>query len=304
MGTAKAAATPWREGPFRTRQPGLVFGTMYEDAGIELRAFAPQSRVFCIAAAGCTARALAAAGHSVTAVDINPQQIAYAQARAAGHPPQRGSVDRLMVRGRQLMTLCGWTRARLTEFLALSDTAEQLDYWDRCLDTRRWRMVLDTLLTPRLLGSRYAQAMLEALPRDFGRQMRERLRRGWGRHGNKDNPYAAALLLGAPPAEHGMPQLPIQFACAEAAEYLESCLPNSFDAFTVSNITDGASPSYQRRLFAAIEGAAAAKAVVVTRTFAQQADSTSGGRVEDWTAFDRSLLWDCVAVRRMGGGDA
>jgi methylase of polypeptide subunit release factors len=37
--------------------------------------FKPQSRVFAIAGAGCTARALAAAGHFVTAVDINARQL-------------------------------------------------------------------------------------------------------------------------------------------------------------------------------------------------------------------------------------
>jgi len=66
---------------------------MYEDSGIELRAFKPQSRVFCIASAGCTARALAAAGHEVTAVDINPMQLAYAKSRAAGEPAQVGSAS-------------------------------------------------------------------------------------------------------------------------------------------------------------------------------------------------------------------
>jgi hypothetical protein len=52
--------------PFRGRSSQLLFGAMYEDPAIELEAFPPQSRVFSIASAGCTARALAAAGHDVT----------------------------------------------------------------------------------------------------------------------------------------------------------------------------------------------------------------------------------------------
>jgi S-adenosylmethionine:diacylglycerol 3-amino-3-carboxypropyl transferase len=68
-------STAWRRGPFRLRPRGPIFGQTYEDSAIELRVFKPQSRVFAIAGAGCTARALAAAGHFVTAVDINARQL-------------------------------------------------------------------------------------------------------------------------------------------------------------------------------------------------------------------------------------
>ena len=71
--TLERSATPWQAGAFHGRVPQLLFGTMYEDPQIELQAFAPQCRVFCIAGAGSTARALAANGHRVTAVDINPE---------------------------------------------------------------------------------------------------------------------------------------------------------------------------------------------------------------------------------------
>ena len=73
--TPEMASTPWRHGPFKAQLHQLSFGQTYEDSGIELQAFKPRSRVFCIAGAGCTARALAAAGHHVTAVDINPVQL-------------------------------------------------------------------------------------------------------------------------------------------------------------------------------------------------------------------------------------
>ena len=49
--------TAWKNGRFRAaRGPRkLLFGCMYEDAEIELRAFQPGGRIFCIASAGCTA---------------------------------------------------------------------------------------------------------------------------------------------------------------------------------------------------------------------------------------------------------
>ena len=127
-------ATPWQAGSFRGRAQELLFGAMYEDPAIELSAFAPFSRVFCIAAAGCTARALSAAGHDVTAVDINPEQIQYAQARAAGAPIREGAAERLLARGRRLLPLAGWTESRRREFLSMHHPAEQLDYWRRVLD--------------------------------------------------------------------------------------------------------------------------------------------------------------------------
>lgn len=303
MRAVDAGATPWQAGPFRQRRPGLFFGSMYEDAAIELQAFAPHSRAFCIAAAGCTARALAAAGHRVTAVDINPQQIAYAQARSLGQAPQEGSVERLMAHGRRIVALCGWTRTRLEAFLSLSDTAEQLLYWDQHLDTRRLRLLLDTLLAPRMLALRYSTDMLQTLPQDFGKQVRERLRRGWAQHSNSSNPYAASLLLGTPPLEYGEASSPIHFACAEAAEYLERCSPGSFDAFSLSNISDGTPRSYRTRLRAAIERAAAPNAVVVTRSFAEENTDKSACIGMNWARLDRSLLWDAVRIKRLEGGD-
>ena len=298
MHSFETTSTPWRRGPFREQQRGLTFGTMYEDSSIELRAFNPRSRVFCIAGAGCTARTLAAAGHEVTAVDISPLQLAYAKSRAAGDPPQMGTVERLMALGREFAILVGWSRRELADFLNLSDPAEQLEYWDHRLDTRIWRVVLDTLLTPQLLGLCYSDPFIESLPRDFGKQLRHRLRRGWANHPNRHNPYAASLLLGTPPVEPGAPESPINFVCADAADFLEGCLPASFDAFALSNIGDGAPSGYQRRLRAAIEHAAASGAVVVTRTFAEPSDNT----IANWAALDRSLLWGVVEVNRIEGG--
>lgn len=298
MHPIETASTPWRDGPFKAKQRWLTFGRMYEDSGIELRVFKPYSRVFSIAGAGCTARALAAAGHRVTAVDISPRQLAYAESRAGGESVQMGTAERLMALGRRFATLAGWSHRKLADFLDLSNPSEQLKYWDRRLDTRIWRIVVDVLLAPRLLGLCYAGPFTESLPRDFGLRVRERLRRSWSRHGNRSNPYAAQLLLGTPPVEPEAPVSPIHFVCSDAADFLESCSPASFDAFTLSNIGDGASALYMRRLHTAIERAAAPGAVVVTRSFAEPKKDIAA----NWAAEDRSLLWGVVEVIRIGGG--
>lgn len=300
--------SPWRRGPFRVRTNRIVFGQTYEDCGIELRAFRPQSRVFTIAGAGCTARALAAAGHHVTAVDIDRAQLAYAESRAACQPARAGAVERLLALGREMARLAGWSRGKLAEFLNLPDCAQQIEYWDKFLDTHLWRAAVDTLLSPRLLGLCYAGPFVASLPREFGSRLRRRLRRGWANHSNRSNPYAAALLLGAPPAgpgmpEPGLPKRPIQFACADAADFLESGPPSVYDAFALSNIGDGASAEYLRRLRDAVERAAAPDAVVVSRTFAEPGSATRA----NWAAQDRSLLWGVVEVCpiadfRGGGG--
>ena len=295
----ETTSTSWQGGPFRLRSGGPIFGLTYEDSAIELRAFKPQSRVFAIAGAGCTARALAAAGHFVTAVDINARQLGYARLRADGEPARRGIVEHLLGFGRNLTTIAGWTRPRLAHFLSLSDGSEQTEYWDRWLETPMWRAVVDALLAPSLLGLLYASPFVGALPRNFGERIRKRLRRGWSLHANRCNPYAAALLLGQAPAEHGLPIFPINFVCADAAEFLESSQVH-FDAFALSNINDGASLIYQRRLHTAVERVAAPGAVLVTRSFAEPAPDTS----VNWAALDRSLLWGVVEVSLIDGGRA
>jgi S-adenosylmethionine:diacylglycerol 3-amino-3-carboxypropyl transferase len=144
--------TGWAGGPMRAGARRLIFGETYEDAAIELRAFAPRARVFAIAGAGATARALAAAGHRVTAVDVSAAQIEYARARAAGGAARMGAAERLLGWGRTLARAAGWSARRIETFLALEDCAEQVEYWDRWLDTPAWRAAFETLLGPRLLG--------------------------------------------------------------------------------------------------------------------------------------------------------
>ena len=286
----ETVSTPWRNGPFRVQAHPLFFGQTYEDCGIELRAFRPQSRVFAISGAGYTARALAAAGHRVTAVDIDPNQLAYAKSRAEGGPGRAGAAERVLAFGRGMARLAGWTERKLVEFLDLSDCARQIEYWDDRLDTPIWRGAVDILLAPRLLGLCYSAPLAASLPDGFGRRIRQRLRRGWATHPNRSNPYAAVLMLGTAPVDPGRSATPIQFVCTDAAEFLESCPPSTYDAFALSNIGDGASPEYLRRLRNAVEHAAAPNAVVVSRTFAEAGSDSS----TNWATHDRSMLWGAV----------
>ena len=288
--------TPWQAGAFRGRTPQLLFGAMYEDPAIELEAFAPSSRVFCIASAGCTARELQAAGFHVTAVDINPRQIEYAEARAAGAPIRAGAAERMLSRGRMLLPMVGWTKTKLREFLSMHGPAEQLYCWKRTLNTERWRVAVDTLLSTSLLRLAYAGPFLGSLPRHFGAHVHARLERAWVNHANYSNPYAWRLLLGEAPLAVEPQASGIRFVCADAATYLEACPAASFDAFSLSNIPDGASSGYVQRLCRAAKHAAAPGAVVVVRSFREPGADAQN----NWAARDRSLLWGAVNVTPAG----
>jgi S-adenosylmethionine:diacylglycerol 3-amino-3-carboxypropyl transferase len=232
----------------------------------------------------------------VTAVDINPEQIAYAESRAAGEPMREGAAERLLSRGRGLLTLAGWTEQRRREFLSLDDLQAQVAYWHQTLDSGLFRAGVDTLLSHWLLRLVYASPFVASLPKGFGAIVRARLARGWATHPNRTNPFAWHLLLGQAQTEPAPAHARIHFVCADAAAYLESCPPASFDAFSISNILDGAPPPYVERLNRAVRHAAAPGAIVVTRSFAEPAATAES----NWAARDRSLLWGVVDVRAAG----
>jgi len=272
-----------------------MFGRMHEDASIEISAFRPGSRVFCIASAGCTAMQLAPR-HEVVAVDINPVQLEYAQCRCAGGPIVDGSVDRFLGFARGFAPLVGWTRTRLQAFLNLEDPAEQIAFWRRNLDTRRFRWGIDGMLPFAVLPAVYARDLRRVLPPHVGAVLRRRMERGFARHSNRSNPYASALLLGEtivqtpPPPEAKA----VQFVHADAAAFLESAAPRSFDGFSLSNILDGASPEYERRLLAAVHRAATTTAIIVLRSFREPSRDSAA---ENRAAEDRAMLWGVVEVR-------
>lgn len=293
----------WERGRFDARdRPGnILFGRMYEDASIELRAFEGRGRVFCIASAGCTAMALAP-HHDVVAVDINPLQLAYAERRFAGHASTRGSAERLMAFGRSFAPLLGWQPARLREFLELQGPVAQTAFWRQHFDTTRFRFVMDRLLSLTALRAVYAAPMLDFLPSRLGAIMRARMERCFARHPNRDNPYARALLLGElsdepPPAQAKN----ITLVHADAASFLEQQPSGSFDGFALSNILDGADAAYRQRLFTAIKHAATPNARMVLRSFAEPptppATPSAIDLAANQAADDRAMLWGIVDVR-------
>jgi S-adenosylmethionine:diacylglycerol 3-amino-3-carboxypropyl transferase len=292
---ATAAATVWEHGRFDARGgPGKVlFGRMYEDASIEISVFQPGGRVLCIASAGCTAMALAP-HHEVVAIDINPVQLSYAERRFAGDRGTRGAAERVMSFGRSFAPLAGWWPSRLRAFLDLDDPAEQIAYWRRHLDTRRFRASLDGLFSLTALRAVYASPFLDFLPPRLGAIMRGRMERCFARHSNRANPYARALLLGEladgpPPPE----AKDIRLVHADAAGYLEREPDGSFDGFSLSNILDGADAAYEQRLIAAVKRAAAPGAYVVLRSFREAPAALPTNRAAD----DRAMLWGIVDVK-------
>jgi S-adenosylmethionine:diacylglycerol 3-amino-3-carboxypropyl transferase len=286
----------WQNGRFRAARAGsrkLLFGCMYEDAEIELRAFQPDGRIFCIASAGCTAMRLATC-HAVVAVDINPVQLAYVQERLDGAAIQRGSAERILAFVRTLGPLAGWHRRMVRAFLDLDDPEQQILYWRRHLDTRRFRAAFSFLFSPIVLRSIYSAAFLNVLPPNCGNVFRTRMQRCFALHPNRRNPYAHALLLGEMRSASELPGRWIEVRCADAADFLERQPAGSFTGFSLSNILDGANSAYARRLLAAVKHAAAPGAMIVLRSFREPECETRMNHAAE----DRAMLWGIVDVRQ------
>ena len=291
---AEASSTAWASGRLDGARgaPHVLFGRMYEDFRIERSTFSADTRIFCIASAGCTAMQLAI-DRDVVAVDINPEQLAYARDRMAGAPMRHGVAEQLMRTGRPLLPLAGWRASRLREFLELDDPPTQIEVWKREFDTRRFRAGMNLLLSTVALGAAYASRLVASLPPGFAAVMRTRMERCFALHPNRGNPFARALLLGELTDDAPLPRpTRIELACADAAEFLESARAQSFDGFTLSNILDGADEGYRTRLFRAVMRAARPGAMVVVRSFAEPSMLSASNRAAD----DRSMLWGIVDV--------
>src|SRR2546428_11946283 len=209
---------------------GLMFSRMFEDWSLETRVFPPGGRVFSIASAGCTAMALAARGHDVTAVDVNRAQVAFVRARLKGAPLAEGSVDRFLSRARRGSRAIGWTKTMLREFLSLEEPDRQRVFWNAHLDTWRLRATLGGLLSPIMLRLFYPAPLVRAVPRGFAAILRHRLTRGFSTHANRTNPYARFLLLGESPQLSPPPTAGAGAAAAAATlSILQVFSPGAFD---------------------------------------------------------------------------
>ena len=171
----------------------------------------------------------------------------------------------------------------LRAFLELDDPAQQVAFWREHLDTWRFRTGFDAMMSVTGLRAVYARQFLAFLPPRFGAVMRGRMERCFARHPNAHNPYARALLLGETEDRRRRRRAPprASSSCSsDAASYLEACPAGSFDGFTLSNILDGAAPTYRERLFAAVRRAARPTPCVVLRSFGEPAGPMATNRAE------------------------
>ncbi|HEV7758334.1 MAG TPA: DUF3419 family protein [Acidimicrobiales bacterium] len=292
--STSAPTTPWAAGRLGRRgRPALLFGTMYEDAAIEAGAFRGRERVLAIASAGDVALALAAAGHVVTAVDVNPVQIAYVGERLWGGPRRPGQADRLLALGRRVLAPAGWHRGRLARLSALDAGAEQVAEWHR-LTTGVSGAALRALLAPAALGLGYRRPFA-ALAGPLAHDLPARIERGLARHPNRGNPFAPLLFTGRPPAPVGLDGAAaraVTLVVDDVAAHLEAVPPRSYDAFALSNVLDGAPAGYRHRLRAAVRRAAAPGAVVVLRTLLPASSAAPAAAAER----DRSLIWGGLTI--------
>ncbi|WP_053657134.1 hypothetical protein [Streptomyces sp. MMG1121] len=297
--------TPWAHGRLLGGfgGPRLLFGRMYEDWGVELAAFPPPgARVLCIASAGDTTAALAAAGYDVTAVDVNPVQLRYARERLAGGATREGSAESVMRLGRATAArlLPAWRWTELRDFLTLDDPVEQARRWREELDSPGLRRLMRVALRP---GGALAVALRPSfagvVPARFDEVLRRRLERTVSTHPNAHNPWLWRLLAGAEPPGTPAPWAPgVRLVEGDVVRVLKAAPCAGYDAVTLSNVLDGPGPDFARRLRAAVRHAVRPGGVVVLRSAREPGPHGPG-----WAAHDRSVLWGVVRVVRMGGTD-
>lgn len=261
--------------------PRLLFGRMFEDPDVELAAFRPGSRVFAIASGGDMAITLANAGHRVVAADLNPAQIEYVGERLRGAQPRPGRIDGALRNG---LRFAGKQPER-EQFCAMTDPSAQVRYWRDHLESPLLRFLMRLATSRFLLRRTYSDQVIDSIPPRFDLEVLARLRRGFATYANADNPFVRGYLLGdlSPVRFTGGS---LELVNSGAAEYLETVPAQSFDAFTLSNIFDGAGPDYSNRLLRAVKNAAAPGAATVIRRFAGD-----GG-------LEKSLIWGALAVHR------
>ncbi|SDR99867.1 class I SAM-dependent methyltransferase [Microlunatus soli] len=313
--------TPWR--PARRFGPvgrsAILFGVSYEDERVESDAFGPPGEVCVIGASGETAAACAAAGHRVTAVDINPSQLDYARNRLAGGPIRIGLAERVMRVGRALLRVAApaWRMSELGPRLASAGPEQAADYWQRSLDTTALSRLLGGTIRPAGAVLRTIRPAARAtFPASFDAVIRQRIGEGLARHGMVGNRFAWRLLAGCEDRNWSLPSartLPavapsaggpaeIVWVRADIGRHLETVPAGRYDGLSLSNVLDGADPDYRRRLLAAAHRAVRPGGTIVLRSFAplSAAATLHAGPFTalDASAADASLIWGTVTVLR------
>ena len=127
----------------------------------------------------------------------------------------------------------------------------------------------------------------------FAPLIRQRLRVGFQIHPNATNPYMSAVLSGKRiQNEIPKPVHALSLIHADAAEYLDSCAPGSFDGFTLSNIVDGTNRLYRQILVDSVKRAGTKDATIVFRNFYKYELHSQN----NFNLSDRTLIWDTVFV--------
>lgn len=297
MDTAARPQTPWEGGRLvRFGPPRVLFGRGYEDERIELEAFGAPGRVCVIGSAGEIPAACVAAGHQVTAVDINPHQLGYARRRLADQAATvRGSAEALMTAGRTLLRPLtpGWRIRRLWPVLLSAGPDEAVRYWTEKLDSRPMRWQLAGVFRPGSFSLRVlTKEFATFIPRRFDDILRARLRRGLARHGMAGNRFACRLLSGEELPGWRLPTVvpgAITWVHDDIASHLESVPQHHYDAVSLSNVLDGAPADYGARLRVAVRHAVRPGGAVVLRSFAEPAPGEAG-----LAAVDAAMIWGIV----------
>jgi S-adenosylmethionine:diacylglycerol 3-amino-3-carboxypropyl transferase len=273
----------------------LLFGRMFEDWTLESSLFSPGGKVFCIASAGCTTLELAARGHLVDSVDINPAQARYIKERLSGAPYRDGVVDHHLRKARRFLSWIGLGGKKLETFLLMRDPAEQIHFWKTRLISNVHSRLLDIALSRLVLRFFQYEKSHRSLRAQFSRNIRQRLERSFSIHPNRTNIFAWRLLMDREAPEQPA-KVPITIVpsvrCDEAVHFLETCSPDYYDGFSLSNILAGAGEDYSKRLWNAVHRAARPGAVIVLRSFHEPRNDSESF----WASQDRAMLWGRIIV--------
>ena len=279
----------------------LLHGWDWSDPRIELEELEPASRVLVSAGAGEMVAALAAAGHRVTALAANRNQLDYARRRVGGGAFEPGAAERLFDVGRGMIRAASpaWSRRRMRQFLQEDEPLKAAAVWKERLDNRTLASILKTMLGP--AGSLSALVLRDfstPIPPHFDEAIRGRIARALRKHAPRDNPYAWRLLLGEELPGHRLPRVDadaIGWVDAPLLDHLERVDAGTYDAMTLSNVIDGADERWVRDLRKAAVRAVVPGGPIIARSFATTMDDDAAKRARR----DRAMLWGSIVVQRV-----